>query len=865
MQNSSKLDGGIFQFVPFQSVDWIREFAISSLRQTDIILHLLPAPLGIVIFTLLLHRIFHLTRRKSHDNRAISPVVEPEIAAPNVAQDDWILPTAEQDSNALAVLDRHRTTGFNASRETRQAVALSISRSINNPTKFFLGLTYFFSLLLFLVISFFTILAVSDLSSDLQALPNHTVDLLASGLRFANDSLHSAYQITLNQVSKDARLPKPLGSRLIHLVNSAKLNFARLVVDLAASKNLHGAARSPVRLTDNGTTMVAARRLVNLFDLLVMRVDGLMQALEPLNSTSESRIQGSWYTYRDACKSMLYARPYRSLLTPGFTEGVKDSPTQRGLPPLLRETENLLCDSAKQANCSAVHAYLARVSQYLHENISSLLPNGSFKTVTKYALVLQMVDAEKQAHAWIPALASPVAKGAPVLLHHFLLPEMDRLVETMNHWTRTLYPPSLQARLADYLHFTIKVAIAIVSCLLCLGLLLTCLSCVIWCQRARKFGEPEKELSNHWPSKCAFRLVVLCLFGAICFLIIWPTWLIGLVGSLGNTQFCRYLTLTPNRRLADALLEEGIRRDLFLTHLPVAFQQILELQLHSPYPLITTLATEYRPGQKEGLLASLGMNRPFNFTAVLDSAWLNITLHEAWRHVVRPLLEGSDLTSKLPKTDVSQIFLQTRKSLKLDNLYDSLKVEPVTRYLVDPGLSNIFEPIVAWLQLIDSKEATYLLPFFVNASRLYVDYSEGFKQTRVALELVQKNKMVLGPLQQLIDVVSPAYKTFSSADNKAAVDFVERTLFQSWPEQKDLAKSTLVPFVYDLLDEMVPYGGIKQIFQLTVGTMCSPNYSSPSKSRQREAMFENIRKYGLYTMLTAITVLMLTVFLSFLL
>ncbi|CAH8432408.1 unnamed protein product [Schistosoma turkestanicum] len=172
---------------------------------------------------------------------------------------------------------------------------------------------------------------------------------------------------------------------------------------------------------------------------------------------------------------------------------------------------------------------------------------------------------------------------------------------------------------------------------------------------------------------------------------------------------------------------------------------------------------------------------------------------------------------------VGSLYKQTKTTLNLTRSFDNLFVGTVNNYLIDPEEINYFNIILRNLKSIPHNEEhqhQYLIYLYENINNLFQEYHINYLLVQEQLKIIEKNKIILKPFDQLVNIGLNILDRIKSMSNLEIVHLINQLFSISWYQLKPNIRQYLIPFVYNLLDDMIPFNGLHEIYTETITTIC---------------------------------------------
>ncbi|KAF6772836.1 hypothetical protein AHF37_07944 [Paragonimus kellicotti] len=921
--------GGIFQHVPFQGTEWIWKFAQSGFTQTSVVVMLVV--IGLTVLFILGFLLRTLTRPTK--TRAPRPVSESkqlldecsESALPktldclslderlnrNGSTDLWNLVSADLKEELarrrstsdgpdeflkpLELMDRSKTIE-NASAQQNHNYNLTVEQTILSSTssttaskrevKFqrrvvlLASLSALFVICLIGYVVSLTMAVRSErrIAGIVQYLPVMSRLLTRNVGEFGNFSLDSLFNLTCVHIINDAGRTDN-GSRLQHLVNHAKQLAAEAVTCLVLECR-NETSHDLELFAPNGSDYSLANSLLHGFDVVIERINRLNKAALVLNSEFIHSVTRAWYTYQ------------KGLWSISSTTAIPESPFSEQPPevwkqyPWFNRTYNVICEHLSRktldhfSNCDQINQFLHDLLNYT-TNVPLLLPSKSLDTVTQYTFIPRALGVQDSFEQWLPVMTDLPGQGALFLLQTYLKPELQLLKTRIDVFMRSVPTTQLTLNILQYGHvFDSAMIIVFVLSAVC-GLFVFVFVITLIIRQAKRHHKcfhhscgrlsktdstPFGSTRKHSPT-CSIS-ITLCVLVFISLILALIGAVFGYASGLVESQLCVYLFNGQAQTSADKVLTGRLKIALSMSKTMSEIISIPHLNPTIPYPILNTLDSDYREGHRS-LIQSLHWENPANFTALLSSGWFNTTLNELWEVDVRSKLFASDVSSKIPKLSLTDIFNQAKKTTKLENSFDQLYVGYVTDYLNDPG-PPFFRKLSETLEQINSAESLHLATVYRKLDTLQMTYATKYTLVDETLATIDRNKMVIGPVSTIVANASVALDNLNKMSNIQIIRLLDQVVSVGWPRIQPTVYSHLIPFLLNLLSDLIPFPGLRAIYHQAVSPIClNPNELNhtsvePSSSPSFYAVSHEMRHIGTGLFVSAFS-LILAMLLSILL
>ncbi|KAF5396595.1 hypothetical protein PHET_10688 [Paragonimus heterotremus] len=925
----AEFSGGIFQHVPFQGTEWVWKFAQSGFTQTSVVVMLVF--IGLTLFFILgflLHTLARPAKTRApkslSENRQLLDECS-ESALPKTldclsldervdrdgSADFWNLVSADLKEELarrrntsdgtdeflgpLKLMDGSRALE-NASAEQSHSRNPSVEQTIQSSTsstttskkevKFQRRVVLLASLSALFVICLIghvvslTMAVRSErrIADIVQYLPVMSRLLARNVGEFGNFSLDSLFNLTCVHIINDASRTDN-ESRLQHLVNHAKQLAAEAVACLVLECR-DETSHDLELFAPNDSDTSLANSLLHGFDVIIGRINRLNRAALVLNSEFIHSVTRAWYTYQ------------KGLWSISSTTAIPESPFSQQPPevwkqyPWFNRTYNVICEHLSRKTLNHFSS-CDQISQFLHDllnyttNVPLLLPSKSLDTVIQYTFIPRALGVQDSFEQWLPVMTDLSGQGALFLLRTYLKPELQLLKTRLDVVMRSVPTTELTLNVLLYGHmFDSAMIIVFVLCAVC-GLSVFVFIITLIIRQAKKhhkcfhhscdrLNKTDSTLfrSARKHSSIPSILITLCVLVFLSLILALIGAVFGYASGLVESQLCVYLFNGQAQTSADKVLTERLKVAMGMSKTLSAIKSIPHLNPTIPYPILNTLDSEYSEGHRS-LIQSLHWENPANFTALLSSGWFNTTLNQLWDVDVRNKLFASDVSSKIPKLSLTDIFNQAKKTTKLENSFDQLHVGNVTDFLNDPG-PPFFRKLSETLEKINSAEALHLAAVYKKLDTLQMTYATKYTLVDETLATIDMNKIVIGPVSTLIANASIALDNLNKMSNIQIIRLLDQVVSVGWPRIQSTVYSHLIPFLLNLLSDLIPFPGLRAIYHQTVSPIClnpnEPSHTSTelSSSPSSYAVSHEMRHIGTGLFVSAFS-LILAMLLSILL
>ncbi|CAH8826534.1 unnamed protein product [Trichobilharzia szidati] len=688
---------------------------------------------------------------------------------------------------------------------------------------------------------------INNLPSDLKLISLHIGE-------FIQYAINNAYTLTTIHIHNDALRQSPDKSRLKQFVQSIKYFIAELTTCLttdlcdASSINVAGLNLLPRRQEnqEKNLTLIQLKAIeiksnmtLNNFDSVFQKYINLNNVARSMNNEVIRRIEHSWYEYRQSLSPFIF--PFTSSNV--HNDNIKSNNNMNSTAlissnwwytsPIIQETKNTLCNSSTVSqlvdfkSCKDIDQFLIELINYC-THLPVTLPLNSVSSVLIYDLIPQALNIENLINDWLPVVNNLSSNGVNFLFEMYLKPKIVETNQKISIYARENPPSEFIETLNQLLRYisigmTVFFILLILLCMIALTLYIHVLISRVRYMKHQKrqynsYFNKHSRLEIHPNRSVCLRLTV-CTVSVIILLFIIFSLSFVYLSVISIQEGCTYLT--PNnlaQTKADELLTSYLKTVIYNIKQIHNFLLIDNINLQIPQNILKTLNSEYVRGHLP-LLQSLRINRPFNFTAALNSDYTSSMLKRIWYKEIISKWSNYHLKSKIPSINLKEIYESTKVTLKLENSFDSLYVGNVTEYFVDPG-KNYFTILLRNLQNISQSENENLINFYNKLNHLYNEYYDGYMLVQKNLEIIQANKAILQPLDDLVNIGSSMLEKIQILSDSNLQSLIDQLLPVCWSQLKPSIQQYIIPFISNLLDDMIPFEGLNDIYVQTVGSVC---------------------------------------------
>ncbi|CAH8441257.1 unnamed protein product [Heterobilharzia americana] len=323
------------------------------------------------------------------------------------------------------------------------------------------------------------------------------------------------------------------------------------------------------------------------------------------------KIEHSWYEYRQNI----------SRLSPLIhSSTISLSSNWWYTSPIIQQTKITLCDSLKDSqlvdfiSCEKINEFLLELINYC-TYLPTILPLNPLTSVLMYDSIPKILNAEDVINKWLPVITNLSSNGVNFLFETYLKPEIVKRKEEISVYIgQQIDNNKVNEQLNKILRYISITMIIFFIILIILCIIIIVLYMHILISRVRWIKGQRQLYKILLVNKIVIKFIDVDL---LLFLIIS---LSGVYLSMMSiTEGCTYLQ--PNNLAqikADELITKYIKTLIYNFKDAHNFLSIPNLNLQIPQNILQTMNSKYVQGNLP-LLRSLHINRPFNFSIVLNS------------------------------------------------------------------------------------------------------------------------------------------------------------------------------------------------------------------------------------------------------
>ncbi|VDD83357.1 unnamed protein product [Mesocestoides corti] len=661
-------------------------------------------------------------------------------------------------------------------------------------------------------------------------LTKHAKKVVISAKLLTNSLINEAYTIIIRVIGEDVS-PSNANSYLRPFVEEMKHIFGNQAMRLYAMANDH--------TPSNDWLCQQTASNLQYFGTFLHRLSSLFAVAPVLSSDNIKAARDISYSY---IHELARLAPH-----PLFTTVSNKTLMWRTIQ-ILNYTAEELCRQH-----TSYFPTCADVESHFEMLVSKVDPWPKFEkgrditSVTSYMQVPRLLNSKAYVKKWLPLAQDPTG-NIPFLFDEFLLREIRRAKKTINENLEKL-PRKLAKKMANkHLQVARKVP-AVLTGILTLFLAIFLVVVYDNCRCSYRLQHQREVMACARIKRCPlFCLRVVTFFAA---LLCATGVALGVLGGFGQDQICNILFVRSHQGdpWLHYLLDRILRRSPALTEI----LRIENLQLQLPKNVLSTLDTNYTPNTPPFLL-SIGMNRPANLTALLYSAWLNRTLYGLWYRDVWRTMERANISCRIPRVPLSNVFDQFRRAVMLDQTFDDLYVGNTTDYLPEP-INDYYTRIGLALKVISKRgftDAEKYATYFTAIGNLIAHYQLKFDQVAQALNVIKENKRIIEPLLPLIKVGDVIVSYLSNKSNSDLVSQFTNNTAEIWLNSRLPIDHYVLPIVYKLLDRLFPYPTLRQTYRQALSPICPTDTENPP-------LFLALRNFGFALSLSSLALLVVCV------
>ncbi|BHF73164.1 hypothetical protein SprV_0401624000 [Sparganum proliferum] len=718
-------------------------------------------------------------------------------------------------------------------------------------------------LVLLLSGTIFTCVSSYRLSTTFTALPVHIGSVAQAAKLLSNRWISECYSIAIGVIEADVRPIRPTSSsssssssQLRPFIEQMKFIFGRQIMELYKLAKNNSASINVEEETS---------KQIRNFDTLLQRLAALFSVAPKLSNDYVNAALDGYYTYT---RELVRLSPHPLFLS-NFAPEARSVDDIWRMNTVLNITGVILCQygvvGGPFRSCTEVKRHLSKIAIEVNA-LPHRMAKEDLSQVIAYMRVPQLLGAETYVQKWLPLARDPPA-AIPLLFNELVVPEIDKARVGLNRSLDNL-PTGFSNATSPYIAISVGLIGFLTGLLvfLSVGLLLV-LTLSLTTPGTDRCGGGD---GGRWTKNTQSCLNASFLGLGLCAALTCCLFGLGLAyaGAVGQVEACTYLLEKPKQLVADQWLLQLLRRQLLTGVKPLReISHIDQIDLRLPYPLLTTLDSQYKAASSPPLLQSLGMNRPFNLSALLFSPWLNKTLYDLWFRDVRPLMQREKLSTKIPRIQIDNVFSEVQRTFRLKQTFDELLVGNTSNYLPTPTVDYYSQLVVALNGVVSNQrvpsmirvEASNLSGIYSLVGHLVLRYRKQFAQVDAALKTVQENKRILVVLRPMIQIADAVISFLANKTDTQLVDLFSNATASIWNDSRHQVGTHLIPLGHRFLDLLLPYPGLQTTYRLTLAPFCATSASSASASEQPFPLLRTSLEFGLGLSLSAILIIIFSI------
>ncbi|CAI2723108.1 unnamed protein product [Schistosoma spindalis] len=676
-----------------------------------------------------------------------------------------------------------------------------------------------------------------NLMQQMHSLPSTLKLISIETEQFSHYAIDIAYNLTTIHIHNDILQSSSSKSLLNQFIQCVKQFIAKIITclatDLCYTRN--NSSLTTFKLKQNNLSLIQLENInietnmiLDNFDLVLHRYVNLNHVARLLNSEMIRKIEHSWYTYRQSLSSFTYLNQYL----------IKENITSMSFfwwhtSPIIQQTKHILCDSLKYfklvdfTSCNQVDQFLSNLIQY-STHLPLTLQMRSLTSVLMYDLIPQALNVEHLIHQWLPIIDNLSNNCINFLFETYLKPEIHKIKHEISIYTKQFPSVKFVEQLKQIINY-FNIALLFYHILLVsLSIILIIIYIYIFILGYQFIKGRNHQYKTWINNKGQFKVYIhrsvclrftLCTISLICFLLIIVSLTIVYISLIGINEGCIYLQSNNLAQTkADELITQYLKTFIYNLNETNEFLAIPNLNLQIPQNILKTINSKYTPDHLP-LLKSLHINRPFNLINIINSNYIYSLINNIWYKEITNKTKHYDLKSKIPPINYRALYEQTKTTLNLTYSFDNLFVGNVNHYLIDPDF-NYFIIILRNLKNISNYENKNLIKFYENLNRLFEEYHGNYLFVKNQLNIIEKNKIILQPFDKLANIglnILEQIQLLSNLD----IEYLINQLFPiSWYQLKPNIIKYIIPFIYNLLDDMIPFNGLYEIYTNGIMSIC---------------------------------------------
>ncbi|CAH8439138.1 unnamed protein product [Schistosoma intercalatum] len=682
-----------------------------------------------------------------------------------------------------------------------------------------------------------------NLMQQMNNLPSKLVSISLEIEQFSHYAIDITYNLTTIHIHNDLLQSSSTNSLLNQFIQCIKQFIAKIITCLAttdlcytrnnSSLNMH--SLTTFELKQNNLSFIQLEKInkesnmiMNNFDLVLHRYINLNNVARLLNSEVIRKIEHSWYTYRQSLSSLIYLNEY--LMNENITSM---SFFWWHTSPIIQQTKYILCDSLNHSklidftSCNQIDEFLSNLIQY-STHLPLTLQMKSLTSVLMYDLIPQALNIENLIDQWLPIIDNLSNNCINFLFETYLKPEINKTKHEISIYTKQFPSVKLVEQLKQIINYfniallsyhILFISLSIILIIIYIYIFILSYQFIKGRNHQYKTWINNKDQLKVYIHRSVCLRFTLCTISIISFVLIIVSLTSVYISLIGINEGCIYL---QSNHLAQIKADELITKYLkvFIDNLneTIEFLSIPNLNLQIPQNILKTINSKYTPDHLP-LLKSLHINRPLNFINILNSNYIYSLLYNIWYKEITNKTKYYDLKSKIPPINYRALYEQTKLTFNLTNLFDHLFVGHVNDYLIHPGF-NYFLIILRNLKKISNDEHKNLINFYKKLNRLYEEYHSNYLFIENQLNIIEQNKIILKPFDKLANISLNLLEQIQCLSNLDIEHLIDRLFSISWNELKLNFIQYIIPFIHYLLDDMIPFNGLYEIYINGISSIC---------------------------------------------
>ncbi|CAH8442390.1 unnamed protein product [Schistosoma margrebowiei] len=677
-----------------------------------------------------------------------------------------------------------------------------------------------------------------NLIQQMNNLPFKLKLILLEIEQFSHYAIDITYNLTKIHIHNDLLQNSSTNSLLNQFIHCIKQFIAKIITCLATTNLSYISSNSSLtifKLKQNNLSFIQLEKIniesnmiLNNFDLVLNRYINLNNVARLLNEEVIRKIEHSWYTYRQSLSSLTYLNEYL----------MKENITSISFfwwytSPIIQQTKYILCDSLKHSKlidfttCNEIDEFLLNLIQYsIHLPLN--LQMKSLTSVLMYDFIPRALNIEHLIYQWLPIIDNLSNNCINFLFETYLKPEINKIKYEISIFIKQFPSVKLVEQLKQIINYFNIALLSYHILFISLSIILIIIYIYIFILYYQFIKGRNHQYKTWINNKGQFKVYIhrpvflrftLCIISIICFLMIMVSLTSVYISLIGINEGCIYL---QSNHLAQIKADELITKYLkvFIDNLneTIEFLSIPNLNLKIPQNILKTINSKYTPDHLP-LLKSLHINRPLNFINILNSNYIYSLLYNIWYKEIINKTKYYDLKSKIPPINYRALYEQTKLTFNLTYLFDDLYVGHVNDYLIHPGF-NYFRIILRNLKKISNDEHNNLIKFYKKLNRLYKEYHNNYLLIENQLNIIEQNKIILKPFDKLANICLNLLEQIQNLSNLDIEHLIDQLFPISWYELKLNLIQYIIPFIHYLLDDLIPFNGLYEIYINGINTIC---------------------------------------------